>query len=616
MILFVNCQSKIFIMRHFTILTIAFAASVYFTNAQDDIALRTTLDPAFAPFYHGVASGDPLTDRVIIWTRVTPDQTSGPADVQWEISTDTLFNSTVNSGTATTDAIMDFTVKVDADNLQPDTWYYYRFKHDGRNSIIGRTRTAPQGSIDSLRFAVVSCSDYVDGYFHGYRMIANRNDIDAVIHLGDYIYENGSEGTIGRPHEPLERINELADYRQRYSQYRLDPDLRIAHQMYPFINVWDDHEIANNAWSGGAEAHDDQSDGPYEIRKRMAVQAYFEWIPIRKPDPSDTIRIYRSFQWGDLLDLFMIDTRIIGRDEQTQALSFGDTSRYMLGREQLAWLSQQMDNSTAQWKVIGQQVMIGPLNAILPLSDQWNGYKAERDRLYDTIVDKGLKNIVVLTGDIHTAWANNLEHNSAPIGVEFVCSSITTQNAGFSVPQNIIQSLNPFVKYVDLDDHGYYILDVNKTRTQADFYQTGDRANPTDNTHTSSPYWYTNNNTQVLAESQQPAAARASASVLQPSRVPYNPQTGIETEPIVSVIGTYPNPFWENFVVKTYLFESASISVSVFDEKGALVRKTEAQKLDPGLHYVQIKGAELSAGSYQMQLSVNGQTYSRTVIKL
>ncbi len=591
-------------------------------SAQEDyISQRTQLDPMLEPFYHGVASGDPLGDRVIIWTRITPDQSSSPMTVDWEVATDTAFVNTISSGAFTTDASMDFTVKVDAGGLQSDTWYYYRFIHNGRASLTGRTRTAPAGTVDSLRFAVASCADYADGYYHSYRKIGQRNDIDAVIHLGDYIYENGSAGSIGRPHDPPKKLTELNDYRQRYSQYRLDPDLRLAHQMYPFINVWDDHEFANNSWSGGADAHDDQTDGPYEVRKRMAVQAFNEWLPFRKPDNNDSIRIYRTLHWGSLLDLFMIDTRIIGRDEQTSTANFDDPSRNMMGPAQLAWLSGEMQSSSSKWKVIGQQVVMAPVEAPIvgPINaDQWNGYKAERDRLYDTISMKGINNVVVLTGDIHMPWANNLEHNGNPLGVEFVCASITSPNAGFPISESLVQTFNPFVKYVDFDDHGYFILDVNQSRVQADFYQVGDLANPNDNSQTSGPYWYTNDNTQALAESQQAAPPRSDISVIQPPADPSHPaNTGLSHEsPLASVIGTYPNPFWENFLVKTYLFEPAGISVMLFNSNGALVKMVEPGQLGKGLHYIEIKGKNLAAGTYAAQININNKSYARVVVKI
>jgi len=203
-------------------------------------------------------------------------------------------------------------------------------------------------------------------------------------------------------------------------------------------------------------------------------------------------------------------------------------------------------------------------------------------------------------------------------GVEFVCASITTPNAGIPISQSLVQTFNPFVKYVDFDDHGYFILDVNQSRAQADFYQVGDVTNPNDNSQTSGPYWYTSDNTQALAESQQAAQPRADVSVLQPSTDPSHPgNTGISHEsPLASVIGTYPNPFWENFLIKTYLFEPAEISVLLFNANGSLVKMVEPGKFNIGLHYIEIKGRSLPAGAYTIQINISKNSYSRTVVKL
>lgn len=592
--------------------------------AQNDISQRSDVDPDLAPFYHGVASGDPLSDRVILWTRYTPDATADPVTVNWEVATDTGFSNVVQNGTFGTDNSRDWTVKVDVTGLQPNMWYYYRFEYNGDYSLVGRTRTAPTGMVDSLRFAVVSCSDYVDGYFHGYRQISQRNDVDAVIHLGDYIYENGSEGSIGRPHEPLERITELDDYRQRYSQYRLDPDLRCVHQMYPFINVWDDHELANNSWMGGAEAHDEPADGLWEDRKGFAARAYHEWIPFREPNPNDSLQIYRTLQWGGLVDLFMADTRIIGRDQQ-DANAIDNPDRHILGEAQLGWLTNEMASSTAQWKVLGQQVMMAaleiPFVGIVPATeDAWNGYRWERNNFYDTVLVNNIENLVVLTGDIHTSWANNLEKGGQKVGVEFVATSITTMNSPVALPASVISSANPHIKYVDLVKHGYYILDINQERVQADFNYVGNIEDANDNTHTEGPYWYTNDMARELTESNSASTPRAEMPILLPPNTCMSAEdtsgTGISEQPIAAVIGTYPNPFWENFVIKTFLFQPQSISIQVFDAKGALVIDQPQTQLNQGLHYIQVNGHGLPEGTYYLNMLIGDKLYSRTVVRM
>lgn len=609
-------------MKHFlTLLTLLVSTS--FAFGQSNIAERSDVDPALAPFYHGVASGDPLADRVIIWTRYTPDATGDPVTVNWEVATDTGFTSIVQIGSELTQSNRDWTVKVDVTGLSSNTWYYYRFEANGDYSVTGRTRTAPSGMVDSLRFAVVSCSDYVDGYFHAYREIVERNDVDAVLHLGDYIYENGSEGDIGRPHEPPQRITQLDDYRQRYSQYRLDPYLRCVHQMYPFINVWDDHELANNAWIGGAEAHDEPADGIWEDRKNIAARAYHEWIPFREPNPSDSLQIYRSLQWGDLVDLFMADTRIIGRDEQ-DANAIDDPDRHILGEAQLGWLTNEMASSSAQWKVLGQQVMMGsleiPFVGIPPASeDSWNGYRWERDNLYDSVLVHDIENLVVLTGDIHTAWATNLEKGNDKVGVEFVCTSVTTMNSPFSVPGAIITSTNPHIKYAELVGHGYYVLDINQERVQTDFYWTGDNEDPNDLSQTSGPYWYCDDEARELSEANSASVPRSEMPILLPTSSCLSPEdtsgVGIEERPIAAVFGTYPNPFWEDFMVKTYMFEQQAVSIEVYNMVGELVASQPASDYPVGLHYIDIDAAHLPKGTYVLKMNVGEKVFSRTVIK-
>ncbi len=586
-----------------------------------DLNARSAIDPVLWPFCHGVASGDPLSDRVILWTRLTPDFLPAPYQGTWKVATDTGIVNVVRTGTFGTDSSSDFTVQVDVDSLQANTWYYYRFEMNNRKSLTGRTRTLPEGDVDSLRFAVVSCAEYSSGFFHGYKLIAARNDVDAVIHLGDYIYENGSEGTIGRPHDPPEKLTELSDYRQRYSQYRLDPDLRYLHQLYPFIVVWDDHEFANNSWSGGADGHVYPADGLWEHRKRMAVKAFFEWIPMRKPDPSDTLRIYRTSHWGDLASFVMMDTRMIGRDSQSVASAFGDSSRYMVGPQQLSWIANEIDSSAAQWKVFGQQVFMAPLEIPLlgPVNpDQWDGYAAERNRFYDTLISRNVENTVVLTGDIHTAWANNLEKDTAKVGVEFVCSSITTDNFPFPVPAAVITLANPHIKYAEVTGHGYTILDINKQRAQADFYFCGDILDAADSSETAGPFWYSDDTDRFLKESSSASVPRTDFPVLLPPKAANNP-VGIGEAggpPEISVIGLYPNPFWDDFVIKAIAYRNSEFEFTIADLQGRIVRESQRIDFSAGLHYIKGSAIGLSSGNYLVQWKTGGVQGGRIVTKI
>ncbi len=451
-----------------------------------------------ADFLHGVASGDPLSDRVILWTRVTPES-EGDVLVEWDIASDENFDDIVGSGSGVTDAGIDYTVKVDAQGLDAGSSYFYRFRTGDKISPTGRTRTASVGSLAAASFAVVSCSNYPAGYFHVYREIAGQQ-VDAVLHLGDYLYEYDSEGYASDMADELERVSEpanellsLEDYRTRYAQYHGDGDLQDCHAAHPFIIVWDDHEVADNAWQDGAENHDADSEGSYSERKAAAIQAWYEWLPVRPPQSEQEI-IYRRFQFGDLVDLLMLDTRHVGRDEQVSYLdyyngdmidvdaaraAFGDSNRSLLGSFQKDWLMGALTDSTARWQVLGQQVMMGRIWLPEPLTrafapellgstpleeavdaaiaavtakntppeertaeqqalldsaipwnpDLWDGYAYEREAIFNQAAQLQSR-LVVLAGDSHNGWSSQLTTAGGDVvGVEFACASVSSPGA-------------------------------------------------------------------------------------------------------------------------------------------------------------------------------------------
>jgi alkaline phosphatase D len=460
-------------------------------------AQQAALDPSIRWFRHGVASGDPLVDRVILWTRVTAPPTgsaTGPIDVQWQIASDEKLTQGVTRGTAQAVAEKDFTVKVDAGNLRPGRTYYYAFNAGGEQSPIGRTKTLPDRA-DRLRFASVSCSNYPAGYFNVYRCLANRADLDAVIHLGDYIYEfaNGryGDGTeSGRvPLPPGEAVT-LEEYRRRYATYRSDIDLQEAHRQHPFIVVWDDHELANDAWSGGAGNHD-PSEGDWATRRAAAYRAYLEWLPIRE-STQPGIRLYRAFRFGDVADLLMLDTRAL-RDQQvlgTDAVSLADPKRSLMGAEQESWFFDQLRASQkagTRWRILGQQILFSPLS--LPgfpvqRTDVWDGYPAARERVFDVLARDEITDVAFLTGDIHSSWAIDVPRNpwagyNATTGagssaVELVTPAISSPPFFASTQQrDLITSLRPLVRhvrYLDGEHRGYVLLDITNDRLQADWY--------------------------------------------------------------------------------------------------------------------------------------------------
>jgi alkaline phosphatase D len=455
-------------------------------------AVAPLFEAAHFPFYHGVASGDPLTDRVIIWTRISPEDSLPFVEVAWEIADSKDFTTLIHSGVFTTTPDRDYTVKVDVERLQPGTPYYYRFHALGHTSLVGRTKTAPEGPTESLQFAVVSCANYEWGYFNAYARLGDRDLLDAVLHLGDYIYEYGIGGygdtTIGRKHIPPHEIVKLDDYRVRYSQYRLDPGLRWAHQQQPFITVWDDHEIANDAYTEGAQNHQPE-EGDYHKRKEAAKKAYYEWMPVREGDAH-----YRAFSFGNLAHLFMLDARLEGRTEPAEHLEdprLQSPTHSMLGPEQLTWLKEGLAGSQAQWKIVGNQVIFSYLNQSFAFPnkpfnmDAWDGYPAERNEIARHIRSERLTDILILTGDTHASWAFEVAlspeayRTGEPLAVEFGTPSISSSNydeyttadtARMVERAYIHPQVNPHLKFTNLRDHGYLLLTLSPQRAKAEWY--------------------------------------------------------------------------------------------------------------------------------------------------
>jgi alkaline phosphatase D len=450
-------------------------------------------------FRHGVASGDPLADRVMLWTRVTSANRDA-ADVRWTVATDPALTRIVARGEGRTGALRDFTVKVDVTGLAPATTYYYRFEAEGGRSPIGRTRTLPRGSTSRLRFGVVSCSNYPFGYFNAYAALAARADLDLVLHLGDYIYEYENrefgDGTArGRVPSPDREIVTLADYRQRHAQYKSDPDSQEVHRQHPFAVVWDDHELANNTWWGGAQNHNpDSHEGDWYIRRDAAVRAFFEWMPIREDAAALSPRIYRTLSVGDLADLILLDTRLVGRDLQVgrdDIAAVHAPTRSLLGAAQEGWLRGELAESrraNRRWQILGQQVMFAPqtpMNQRAGNPDSWDGYRASRERAFDMIEQLKVENFAVLTGDVHSSWAFDLPRRPfddydattgrGSRGIEFAGTSVTSSSNVGGGPDGEkaladLRAARPHLHYVDGRYRGYYIVDINAERLQADYF--------------------------------------------------------------------------------------------------------------------------------------------------
>lgn len=452
------------------------------------------LEPGGNPFLHGVASGDPLADRVLLWTRVSGVEVAVPVD--WRIARDPALEQVVQAGTLPAVPARDHTVKLDVVGLEPGTSYYYEFRALGQASPRGRTRTLPVGPTERLRLAFASCANLPFGYFNAYQLIARRADLDAVLHLGDYLYEygNGTYGdgrAFGRIPEPDREIVTLADYRTRHAQYKRDPDLQEVHRQHPFVAVWDDHEIADNAWRGGASNHD-PSEGDWGRRRAAAVRAYLEWMPVREVFDGQRTRLQRSFRFGDLADLVMLDTRLYARDAQVERENetrLRDPERSLLGPDQEAWLAatlRQSQRDGTAWRVLGQQVMLAPLPASdggIANPDAWDGYPASRERLLSSLEGGGVSDVVCLTGDVHSSWAFEVPRDPqvssaagarSPVLVEFTTPGITSPGR-FSPPEATrraqeLLTRHPHLRWVDLHQRGYALLDLDRERAQAEWW--------------------------------------------------------------------------------------------------------------------------------------------------
>ncbi|MER6527468.1 alkaline phosphatase D family protein [Streptomyces sp. NPDC001508] len=503
-------------------------------------------------FLHGVASGDPLPDGILLWTRVTPGDDAVPGsgigpdtEVSWVVARDKALLDVVARGSTTATAAADHTVKADIRGLRPGTDYWFRFSAGGADSPVARTRTAPaaDATVTGLRFGVVSCANWEAGHFAAYRHLAARGDLDAWLHLGDYIYEYGSgdygtRGRVVRPHTPTHEITTLADYRARHGAYKTDPDLRALHQRAPVIAIWDDHEFANDAWSGGAENHTEGAEGTWSIRQAAARQAYFEWMPVRPATEGTT---YRRLRFGRLADLSLLDLRSF-RSQQvsTGSGSVDDPDRTITGRAQLDWLKAGLKASDTTWRLVGNSVMIapftigsltadllGPLAKLLGLpqeglalnTDQWDGYTDDRRELLAHLRSNAIRNTVFLTGDIHMAWANDVPVDagtyplSPSAATEFVVTSVTSDNLDdiVKVPEGtvsaiaapIIRAANRHVHWVDTDRHGYGVLDLTADRAQMDYYTLSDRT-AADATSSWARSYRTRNGTQKVERAYDP----------------------------------------------------------------------------------------------------------------
>ncbi|MGY8973433.1 MAG: alkaline phosphatase D family protein [Sphingomonadales bacterium] len=479
-------------------------------------------------FSHGVASGEPAAERVLLWTRFVGAQDTA---LEFEVSETLDFSRVAAGGSVTARAENDWCCKAWAEGLEPGRWYYYRFTApDGSHSDVGRTKTLPVGATDKFRMAVFSCSNLGFGWFNAYAHAAADGDFDCALHLGDYFYEYGpgtypsnEEAQSGRVLFPAREIVSLADYRLRYATYRRDPDLRRLHQLFPMIAGWDDHESANDSWEGGAQNHQSETEGEWSVRKAAAVKAYREWMPV-SDEP------WAAYEVGDLATLYRLETRLTARAEQFsygQILSgktspeaamaalvafregdYRDGSRELLGMKQQVWLAEGLKRSASAgkpWQVLVQQVLMGNLataprlteglpadlpayirqrilagamagRAELPLNmDAWDGYPAARERVFKAALDANA-NLISLAGDTHNAWAFDLDHAGEKVGVEFGVQGVTSpglESYASYLPVDVLEretvAHNRQLKWMDGSRRGYMAVELTPANASSEF---------------------------------------------------------------------------------------------------------------------------------------------------
>ena len=462
-----------------------------------------SLDFESYPFTLGVASGDPDHHSVVLWTRLAtqPLQPGGgmpqkKVSVTWEIATDDSMKSKVASGVTVATPQLGHSVHVEVSGLRSDRWYWYRFRVGDAESPIGRTRTLPAPEImpDRFRFAVTSCQHFEHGLFTGYEQMA-QNNVDLVFHLGDYIYEGARNPKVRAHHG--DEIQSLDDYRSRYAQYRSDPLLQRMHEACPWFLTWDDHEFDNNCANDISE---EEGVDPVAFleRRANAYQAYYEMMPLRRssmPAGSD-MQLYRRASYGRLAELLVLDTRQYRSDQPNNdnrsplnqaALNSAQT---MLGRNQKNWLSRKLITSEATWNVLAQQVMMGLVKRSVEddigfySMDQWPGYAAERMQLMRFMADRRISNPVVLTGDIHSNWVNELrvddrKEEEPLVATEFVATSLSSGGNGTEKPSNLdsILSTNPCVKFHNAE-RGYILCDVTSESWRSDYMVVDDVLKP------------------------------------------------------------------------------------------------------------------------------------------
>ncbi|MEY5047767.1 MAG: hypothetical protein RLZZ175_1126 [Bacteroidota bacterium] len=406
-------------------------------------------------FNYGIASGDATSEFVILWTHVQNLSKNDTVKVYCEVSKDSTFSNLIYKNIFFTEASRDYTVKIDAGPLQSNSKYYYRFISQNDTSKTGVTYTLANQIVDNYKIAFASCANYEAGFFNAYQALAEIPNLKALVHLGDYIYEYESgkyaiNKKVNRTYFPAHELITLNDYRTRYKQYKQDKSLKILHSKIPFYCIWDDHEFADDAHSKGADNHSENIHGSWLDRSEAAKKAYFEWMPIRE---SSNGSIYRKLSLGNLISFYLLDTRMDDRKK----------GEHLMSIKQQDWYFNALKKDSSIWKLTVQQVMMSPLTFLgIPINaDQWDGFKNTRNKLFEFIKSENIENFIVLSGDFHSSWANELTYKKEIIGREIVCPGITSPGINFPLLKHLIPLNNPNVKFSDLSNQGFVTLDIN-----------------------------------------------------------------------------------------------------------------------------------------------------------
>ena len=553
-------------------------------------------DSAHAPFLHGVASGDPLTDKVIIWTRITPDSTESK-QVIWEIATDESFTQALQTGSLTTDSTIDWTVKIDVPNLMQGTTYYYRFRDEqGNYSVTGRTKTAPSGNSSELKFAVVSCSSAYSGYFNAYRRIGERDDVNLVIHLGDYVYnfaDANEEVRIPIPY-PANPAN-LDEWREREAYWLLDPDFRFVKQQHPFTIMWDNHDLALSDVN-------------------IPTKAFLEWTPTRVLNQTDVKKIYRKLSYGGLADIFILDVMLYRDIELISADEYS-----ILGTEQYNWFLNELGASTAKWKIVGFQKMFSywgaqGLDAIIPTEGgvfnvaTWDGYMLERKNVLDFIDANNIDNVIMISGDSHVSLAADLtrdptgsdgeynpETGEGALGVELLPTSVTRGNFDeqglpdflLNVLYTINAQNNPHQVYVELTKHGYGLWNLGQDSAIGQIWYSDILVSTTEEDLGKELVVYNGANHYKRAGQQLPSSIK---DIL--------PAGHFISEP-------YPNPAADEIKIDFSFSSNQNLNIEVYHVQ--LLRKLKlTQKTTTGINQketIRFSTSDLAPGTYIIYIS-------------